>query len=51
MAHIVERAHLFEKHVLARLDTAIMVVLIGSGLAPCVIGAFVYDVGRWLSAW
>jgi hypothetical protein len=51
MAHIVERADVVDKHTFAGLDTAIMVVLIGSGLAACVIGAFIYDVGRWLSAW
>jgi len=51
MAQTVQRAHFVDKQVLDRLNTVIVLVLVGSGLAACVIGAFTYDVGRLLSAW
>ena len=31
---------------LTRLNTAVMLVLVSSGLAACAIGALIYDVGR-----
>jgi hypothetical protein len=51
MGCIFGKMHFFDRHMLARLNTAIMLGLVGSGLAACAIGAFVYDVGRWFSAW
>jgi hypothetical protein len=59
MAHLVDKAHCvghgvghgFDKHTLARLNTAIMLGSIGTGLAACVFGAVVYDVGHLFSAW
>jgi hypothetical protein len=51
MAHLLERGHFADKQTLARLNTAIMLALIGGGLATCVMGAFVYDVGRLFSIW
>ncbi len=51
MAHPLERAHFVDKQTLARLNTAIILALIGGGLATCAIGAFVYDVGRLFSIW
>lgn len=45
------KVHLVEKETLERLNTVIMVGMIGSGLAACAIGAFIYDVGRLFSAW
>jgi hypothetical protein len=45
------KAHFFDRHRLARLNAAIMLGLVGSGLAACMIGASVYDIGRWFSAW
>lgn len=50
MAHCLGKAHL-DRHVLARVNTAIMLGLVGSGLAACALGAFVYDVGRLFSVW
>ena len=44
MAHLVDKAHL-DKHTLARVNTALMLGLIGTGLAACVFGAVVYDIG------
>ena len=51
MAHFAGKTHLVDKETLARLNTIILLAMIGSGLAACVIGAFVYDVGRLISAW
>jgi hypothetical protein len=51
MGQTVQRAHFVDKQVLDRLNTVIVLVLVGSGLAACVVGAFAYDVGRLLSAW
>ena len=50
MAHFV-KAHFVDKQTLDRVNTVIMLGMIGSGLAACVIGAFIYDVGRLLSVW
>jgi hypothetical protein len=51
MAHLVEKLHFVDKATLDRLNTAIVLGLVGSGLAACVIGAFIYDVGRLFFAW
>lgn len=40
-------SQLVEKHALARVNAAVMLGLVGGGLAACVIGAIVYDVTRW----
>ena len=45
------KVHLIDKQMLDRLNTVIMLGMIGSGLAACVIGACIYDVGRLLSVW
>jgi hypothetical protein len=45
------KLHLPDRHMLARLNAAIMLGLVGSGLAACALGAFVYDIGRWFSFW
>jgi hypothetical protein len=51
MAHLVDKLHGFDKHTLARFNTAVMLGVIGTGLAACAFGAIVYDVGRLFSAW
>ena len=51
MAHLVDKAHFVDKHTLARVNTALMLGLIGTGLAACVFGAVVYDLGRLFAAW
>ena len=51
MAHLVDKAHFVDKHMLARFNTVLMLGLIGTGLAACAFGAIVYDVGRLFSAW
>jgi hypothetical protein len=50
MAHFADKAHL-DKETLARVNSAVMLGLIGSGLAACAIGALIYDFGRWFSVW
>ena len=50
MAHLAEKAH-FDKQTLARVNSAIMLGLIGGGLAVCVFGASIYDLGRLFSVW
>jgi hypothetical protein len=50
VVHIAERAHFVDKQTLAAMNTAIMLALVGSGFAACVIGALIYDVGRLLPA-
>jgi hypothetical protein len=42
--------HFANRKTLARLNTAVMLVLLGSGLAACAIGAVIFDVGRLLLA-
>jgi hypothetical protein len=51
MAHLVGKAHCVDKETLARVNTAIVFGLIGSGLAACVFGAVIFDIGRLFSAW
>ena len=50
MAHLVDKVHL-DRHTLARVNTVLMLGLIGTGLAACVFGAVVYDLGRLFAAW
>ena len=50
MAHLVDKAHL-DKHTLARVNTVLMLGLIGTGLAVCVFGAWCIDIGHLFSAW
>ena len=42
--------HFANRKALDRLNTAVMLVLLGSGLAACAIGAVIFDVGRLLLA-
>lgn len=51
MSGSLAKLHWPDRHMLARLNAAIMLGLVGSGLAACALGAFAYDVGRWFSVW
>lgn len=51
MAHLVEKLHLPARQTLGRVNSAIMYGLIGVGMAICIVGATVYDVGRLFSVW
>jgi energy-converting hydrogenase Eha subunit C len=46
-----QRVYFGDKQMLDRLNTVVMLALVGSGLAACVVGAFAYDVARLLSFW
>jgi hypothetical protein len=50
MAHLADKAHL-DRHTLGRVNSALMLGLIGGGLLACALGAFVYDLERFISAW
>jgi hypothetical protein len=50
MAQLADKTH-FDKHTLARVNSAIMLGLIGGGLVLCVLGAVIYDLGRLFSIW
>ena len=49
--HFAGKVHCVDRQTIERLNSAIMLGLIGTGLAVCVFGAAVYDVGRLFSAW
>ena len=51
MAHLVDKAHLLDKRMLERVERAVLLGLVGTGLAACAFGAIVFDVGRLFSAW
>ena len=54
MVHLVGKAHCFDRETLARLNAAIVLGLVGTGLGACMLGAVVYDVydiGRSFSFW
>jgi hypothetical protein len=51
MAHILHKVHFFDRRMIARLNTAIVFGPVLGGLAACMLGAIVYDAGRWFSVW
>jgi hypothetical protein len=44
-------AHLLEKETLLRANSALLLAIVGGGLAACAVGAVVYDIGRLVGAW
>ena len=48
-SHVVDSV--VDRQMLARLNAAIVFGMIATGLASCVFGSAIYDVGRWLSVW
>jgi hypothetical protein len=48
MAHLIAKTHIFEKRTLDRIEGAVLLGSIGTGLVACVIAACVYDV---IHAW
>jgi hypothetical protein len=50
MAHFGDRVHL-DRGTLTRIQSAVIVGSIGSGLLACALGAFIFDLGRAVSAW
>jgi hypothetical protein len=51
MSKMLGKAHCAGRQTLARVNAAIVLGLVGSGLMACAFGASVYDVGRLFSAW
>lgn len=45
VAQIVERVHVVNKQMLDRLSTVVLLALVGSGVATCMVGALTYDIG------
>ena len=43
-------AHLVDRHVVERANTALMLGFLWAGLAACVIGAMIYDIAFWLAS-
>ena len=50
MAHFVGKLNV-DKQKIDRVESAVLLSLIGGGLTLCVLGASVYDIGRTFSAW
>ena len=50
MAHLADKLHV-DKQKIDRVESAVLLSLIGGGLALCVLGAAVYDIGRAFSVW
>ncbi|HTZ03783.1 MAG TPA: hypothetical protein VMC05_15735 [Xanthobacteraceae bacterium] len=50
MTHLADKAH-FDKRTLARVNSAVLLGMIGGGLAICVLGAVAYDLERLFSGW
>jgi hypothetical protein len=50
MAHFAGKLHV-DKQTFDRVESAVLLSLIGGGLALCVLGATVYDIGRAFSVW
>ena len=49
MAHFTGK--LIDKQKIDRVETAVLITLIGSSLTLCVLSATVYDIGRAFSVW
>ena len=50
MAHFANKLHV-DKQKIDRVESAVLLSIIGGGLALCVLGATVYDIGRAFSVW
>ena len=44
-------AHLVDKRLVERANTMLVLGILWSGLALCVLGALSYDIAHWFSAW
>lgn len=50
VAHFAHKLHV-DKQKIDRVESAVLLSLIGGGLALCVFGSAVYDIGRVFSVW
>ena len=44
-------SHLVDKDSLARANSALLLTIVGGGLAACAVGAVIYDLGKLISIW
>jgi hypothetical protein len=44
-------AHLIDKNLVERPNTALLVALLWAALAICVVGALAYDIRYWFEGW
>jgi hypothetical protein len=44
-------AHLVDKKVIERANTMLLLGILWSGLAVCVVGALSYDIAHWFGTW
>ena len=44
-------AHLVDKRLVERANTMLLLDILWSALALCVLGALSYDIAHWFSAW
>ena len=49
-AHFADKLHV-DKQSIDRVESAVLLSLIGGGLAFCVLGSAIYDIGRVFSVW
>jgi hypothetical protein len=49
-AHLADKAHL-DSHTLSRINSAVILSVIGGGLLACILAALVYDIGRAFAVW
>jgi hypothetical protein len=50
MAHFTNKLHV-DKETIDRVESAVLLSFIGGGLALCVLGSAVHDIGRAFSVW
>jgi hypothetical protein len=50
MIQLADKTH-FDKRTLARVNSAVLLGMIGGGLAICMLGAVAYDLERLFSGW
>ena len=44
-------AHLVDKHFVERANRVLLLGIVWSAIAACVIGALAYDIAYWLKGW
>ncbi|MFZ0422901.1 MAG: hypothetical protein WAL80_08495 [Xanthobacteraceae bacterium] len=50
MLHLAGKAHI-DKATIAKVNSAVMLGVVGFGLAACAFGAIIFDFGRMLAVW
>ena len=44
-------AHLIDRNLVERANTALLLAILWGALATCVLGALAYDIAYWLDGW